>query len=74
MQFSNACLTQQIKLLDAKLPVELEDILKGSNELETVVKSDHENAPMATDSITKNKKGPLVSAKSPEEAVVVNNS
>lgn len=64
-------LSQQIKQLDTKLPVELEDILKGSNGLETEVKSDNENAPTTTDSITKNQEQPLVSAKSTEETVVV---
>lgn len=37
----------------------------------TVVKSDNENAPMPTDSIAISEEQPLVSAESPEEAVVV---
>ncbi|KAK7319816.1 hypothetical protein RJT34_04544 [Clitoria ternatea] len=60
-------LLDQIKQLDAKLPVQLEDILKGSNGLETVVKSDNENAPMTTDCVTKIHEQLTVSAKSPEE-------
>ncbi|XP_061373441.1 protein THALLO isoform X2 [Gastrolobium bilobum] len=62
-------LLDQIKQLDTKLPVELEDILKGNNGLERVVKSDNDNAPTATDSITKNQEHPLVSAESPEVVV-----
>ncbi|KAJ1376110.1 something about silencing protein 10, partial [Sesbania bispinosa] len=58
-----------LKQLDAKLPVELEDILKGSNGLETGVKSDNEIAPMTTDSITENQEQPLVSTESQEKAV-----
>ncbi|KAK7362695.1 hypothetical protein VNO77_04815 [Canavalia gladiata] len=65
-------LLDQIKQLDTKLPVELADILKGSNGLETVVRSDNENAPTTTDSITKNQEPPLVSAKSPPEETVSN--
>lgn len=63
-------LLDQIKQLDTKLPVQLEDILKGSNELETIVKSDNESAPMTTDSITKNQEQPFVSSKSTEETVL----
>ncbi|KAK7400856.1 hypothetical protein VNO78_12164 [Psophocarpus tetragonolobus] len=62
-------LLDQIKQLDTKLPAELKDILKGNNELETVVKSDSENAPMTTDSIIKNQELPLISAKLTEETV-----
>ncbi|XP_047150662.1 something about silencing protein 10 isoform X2 [Vigna umbellata] len=61
-------LSDQIKQLDRKLPVKLEDILVGNNGLETVLKSDNENSPMAIDSITKNQEQPPVSAKSGEEA------
>lgn len=62
------CHNQQAKQLDTKLPFELEDILKGSNVLETVAKSDDENAPRTTDSCTKIQEQPLVSSKA---AVVV---
>ncbi|KAG2409111.1 uncharacterized protein HKW66_Vig0039330 [Vigna angularis] len=65
-------LSDQIKQLDRKLPVKLEDILVGNNGLETVLKSDNENSPMAIDSITKNQEQPPVSAKSGEEAVPSN--
>ncbi|WJX50419.1 hypothetical protein P8452_36723 [Trifolium repens] len=65
-------LMNQIKQLDAEFPVELEDILKGSSGLETVVKSDNKDAPMQADSITKNQEQPLVSARS-TEAVVPSN-
>ncbi|RDY08334.1 Something about silencing protein 10, partial [Mucuna pruriens] len=61
-------LLDQIKQFDTQLPFELEDILKGSNGLETAVKSDNENA-TRTDSITKNQEQPLVFAKSTEEIV-----
>ncbi|WJX44316.1 hypothetical protein P8452_31306 [Trifolium repens] len=59
-------LMNQIKQLDAELSVELEDILKGSSGLETVVKSDNKDVPMQADSITKNQEQPLVSARSTE--------
>ncbi|CAJ2654207.1 unnamed protein product [Trifolium pratense] len=59
-------LMNQIKQLDEELPVELEDILKGSSALETVVKSDNKDAPMQADSITKNQEQPLVSVRSTE--------
>ncbi|WVZ26128.1 hypothetical protein V8G54_004672 [Vigna mungo] len=65
-------LSDQIKQLDRKLPVKLEDILIGNNGLETVLKSDNENSPMAIDSIIKNQEQPPVSAKSGEEAVPSN--
>ncbi|XP_012572597.1 protein THALLO isoform X2 [Cicer arietinum] len=65
-------LKNQIKQLDAKLPIELEDILKASSGLETVVKSDNENVQMAADSITKNQEQTLVSAEPPEEEVPSN--
>jgi len=65
------CLSHQIKELDRKLPVELEDILVGNNGLETVLKSDNENSRMATDSVIKNQELPPVSAKSGDETVVV---
>lgn len=64
-------LMNQTKQLDSELPVELEDILKASSVFATVVKSDNENAPMPTDSIAISEEQPLVSAESPEEAVVV---
>ncbi|XP_057437680.1 protein THALLO [Lotus japonicus] len=64
-------LLDQIKQLDAKLPVGLEDILKESNGLETVVNSDNENAPITIDSITRNQELPLVSAESLEEAMPI---
>ncbi|QCD83129.1 U3 small nucleolar RNA-associated protein 3 [Vigna unguiculata] len=62
-------LSDQIKELDRKLPVELEDILVGNNGLETVLKSDNENSRMATDSVIKNQELPPVSAKSGDETV-----
>ncbi|XP_027345353.1 something about silencing protein 10 isoform X2 [Abrus precatorius] len=62
-------LLDQIKQLDTKLPVDFEDIIKGNNGLERVVKSDNDNAPSTNDSITKIQEPPLVSARSPEEKV-----
>ncbi|CAK8577573.1 unnamed protein product [Lathyrus sativus] len=59
-------LINQIKQLDTELPVELEDILKGSSGL------DHENVPMPADSITIHQEQPLVAAVSQEEAVPSN--
>ncbi|TKY59141.1 Something about silencing protein 10 [Spatholobus suberectus] len=52
-------LLDQIKQLDTKLPIELEDLLKGSNELETVVKSDNVSAPTTVKSITESQEQPL---------------
>ncbi|KAL2344866.1 hypothetical protein Fmac_006151 [Flemingia macrophylla] len=63
-------LLDQVKQLDAKLPIQLEDILKGTNGLETVVESDDEKAPMTTDLIIENQEHPLVSAKSMEETML----
>ncbi|XP_019424248.1 PREDICTED: something about silencing protein 10 isoform X2 [Lupinus angustifolius] len=62
-------LVDQIKQIDSKLPVELEDILTRSDELEGVVKPDNENAPSNTNSFTKNQEQPLVSDGLPDEAV-----
>ncbi|KAE9597241.1 putative sas10 domain-containing protein [Lupinus albus] len=61
-------LVDQIKQIDSKLPVELEDILTTSNELE-VVEPDNENAPSKTNSFTKNQEQPLASDGLPDEAV-----
>ncbi|KAK7345970.1 hypothetical protein VNO80_20483 [Phaseolus coccineus] len=62
-------LSDKMKQLDSKLPVELEDFLIGNNRLEAVLKSDNETSPMTIDSIIKNQEQPPVSAKSDEETV-----
>ncbi|KAL9327459.1 hypothetical protein ACSQ67_008104 [Phaseolus vulgaris] len=62
-------LSDKMKQLDSKLPVELEDFLIGNNGLEAVLKSDNETSPMTIDSIIKNQEQPPVSAKSDEETV-----
>ncbi|GAU46099.1 hypothetical protein TSUD_95710 [Trifolium subterraneum] len=50
----------------SNVKIELEDILKGSSGLETVVKSDNKDAPVQANSITKNQEQPLISARSTE--------